>query len=95
MTALQTRPAPTRPAATRPSVPTTRPTLGPTAATAAAAAASPCDCHYCDAVLPLGRTINFCPHCGQDLTVRQCPACSAEVKLGWSFCVCCGRGVGG
>lgn len=52
------------------------------------------DCRYCGGALPRGRTVSFCPYCGQDLTVRQCPACSAELDLGWRFCVCCGRGVG-
>lgn len=55
----------------------------------------PCtDCRYCGGGLPRGRAASFCPYCGQDLTVRQCPACSAELDLGWKFCVCCGRGVG-
>jgi hypothetical protein len=33
----------------------------------------------------------FCPHCGQNLTVVQCPACSAELEIGWKFCPTCGR----
>ncbi|HEY0972114.1 MAG TPA: zinc ribbon domain-containing protein [Gemmatimonadales bacterium] len=53
------------------------------------------DCRYCGSALPRGRAVSFCPYCGQDLTVRQCPACSAELDLGWRFCVCCGRGVEG
>lgn len=52
------------------------------------------DCRYCGGALPRARAVSFCPYCGQDLTVRQCPACSAELDLGWRFCVCCGRGVG-
>jgi hypothetical protein len=50
-------------------------------------------CRYCSGTLPDGRPITFCPHCGQDLTVQQCPACSTELELGWKFCTTCGRGV--
>jgi hypothetical protein len=50
-------------------------------------------CRYCSGTLPDGRQITFCPHCGQDLTVQQCPACSTELELGWKFCTTCGRGV--
>jgi hypothetical protein len=51
-------------------------------------------CRYCTGALPEGRQITFCPHCGQDLTVQQCPACSTELELGWKFCTTCGRSVG-
>ena len=50
-----------------------------------------CDCHYCGSALPRGRAASFCPYCGQDLTVRQCPACSTDLDFGWRFCVSCGR----
>ena len=50
-------------------------------------------CRYCSGTLPEGRQLTFCPHCGQDLTVQQCPACSTELELGWKFCTTCGRGV--
>lgn len=53
--------------------------------------ATHCDCHYCGSALPRGRTVTFCPYCGQDLTIRQCPACSADLDIGWHFCVSCGR----
>ena len=78
----------------RPSRPAVSP-LSPVRELPAAPPAAPatCDCHYCSGVLPRGRTLTFCPHCGQNLTVRHCPACSAEVEMGWKFCVCCGRGV--
>lgn len=49
-------------------------------------------CRYCGGRLPEGRTVHFCPHCGADLTKRQCPACSTELEFGWRFCVTCGRG---
>lgn len=51
-------------------------------------------CRYCSGVLPEGRRIVFCPHCGQNLTVQRCPACSTELEMGWKFCVTCGRTVG-
>lgn len=60
---------------------------------APAAVATACDCRYCGAVLPRGRAITFCPYCGQDVTVQQCPACSTELDVAWRFCIACGRGV--
>ena len=61
--------------------------------TPGAPAATACDCRYCGAVLPRGRAVTFCPYCGQDVTVQQCPACSTELDVAWRFCVACGRGV--
>lgn len=49
------------------------------------------ECPHCKGELPAGRPINFCPHCGQDLTVQHCPACGSELEHGWKFCVTCGR----
>lgn len=51
------------------------------------------ECRFCGGVLPPGRRIVFCPHCGQDLTVQHCLACGTELELGWRFCISCGRGV--
>jgi len=48
-------------------------------------------CPHCKGELPAGRQINFCPHCGQDLTVQHCPACGSELEHEWKFCVTCGR----
>jgi hypothetical protein len=48
-------------------------------------------CRYCDSKLPQGRSITYCPHCGMDLTKRQCAACSTELEVGWKHCVTCGR----
>jgi hypothetical protein len=53
--------------------------------------ASPC--RYCGGELPQGRALHFCPHCGQNLQVLNCPACGAEVEAGWKFCVACGKAV--
>jgi predicted amidophosphoribosyltransferase len=50
-------------------------------------------CPYCTGALPAGRGVTFCPHCGMNVTVAQCPACSSEVEPGWRFCVTCGRDV--
>jgi len=48
-------------------------------------------CRSCNEALPPGRAITFCPHCGQNLTTMHCPACGAELELGWKFCPSCGR----
>ena len=50
-------------------------------------------CRYCGGDLPPGRPLHFCPHCGQNLQVKNCPACGAEVEAGWRFCVACGKTV--
>ena len=48
-------------------------------------------CRACDEPLPPGRAITFCPHCGQNVTTFNCPACGSELELGWKFCPTCGR----
>ena len=48
-------------------------------------------CRYCGHPLPEGRAVTYCPHCGQNVTVRHCPACSTELEIGWRFCITCGR----
>ena len=48
-------------------------------------------CPYCAQPIPTGRTVRFCPACGQNLLVRRCAGCSAEIESGWKFCVTCGR----
>ena len=50
-------------------------------------------CPHCTNALPAGSAVTFCPHCGLNVTVAQCPACSSEVAPGWHFCVTCGRDV--
>lgn len=55
------------------------------------APASACGCHFCGGSLPSAREARFCPHCGLDLTMRQCPACSTELERHWRYCVTCGR----
>lgn len=75
--------APTAPAARRPA---------PVAAPVAPAAHphGP-GCRYCGGELPDGREAHFCPHCGQNLSVKQCPACSTELDVDWQYCITCGR----
>lgn len=52
-------------------------------------------CPYCGGVLPAGRKVNFCPHCGQPPSGElKCPACGAEVDVGWAYCIGCGRSTG-
>ena len=51
-----------------------------------------CGCRFCGGKLPESRKVTFCPHCGINLTVRQCPACSTELDVNWRYCVTCGRG---
>lgn len=50
-------------------------------------------CRYCGGELPDGRDAHFCPHCGQNLSIKQCPACSTELEVEWQFCITCGRQV--
>jgi len=87
------RPAPPK-AATAPAsqptparVSTTRSPIGSRAVVANAGER----CRYCNELLPTGRTITFCPHCGHNLTVVNCEACGTELEVGWKFCPICGR----
>ena len=86
--------APTAPrsGAASPSAPSTATRRASRPVTIAAAGET---CPHCKGELPAGRPINFCPHCGQDLTVQHCPACGSELEHGWKFCVTCGRAAAG
>lgn len=58
-------------------------------------ALAPNHCPYCGGSVPAGRKVNFCPHCGQPPSGElKCPACGAEVDVGWAYCVGCGRATG-
>jgi hypothetical protein len=57
-------------------------------------ASVPEGCRFCGGTLPEGRSVVYCPHCGNNLSVSRCPACGSELEKGWKFCVTCGRGVG-
>jgi hypothetical protein len=48
-------------------------------------------CGYCGGDLPVGRTVIFCPHCGQNVGVMHCPVCGTELDVGWQYCITCGR----
>jgi hypothetical protein len=50
-------------------------------------------CGFCGGRLPGGRTVNFCPHCGQNQTFTRCPECQSELELGWRHCINCGHTV--
>lgn len=51
-------------------------------------------CGYCGGRLPGGRTVNFCPHCGENQSFTRCPECQSELELGWKHCINCGHAVG-
>jgi hypothetical protein len=51
-------------------------------------------CSFCGGRLPSGRSVNFCPHCGQNQSYTRCPECQAELELGWRHCINCGHFVG-
>jgi hypothetical protein len=95
-TAARPAPAPPRPAAPPPAAPppldVPQPTLSATGQRSIVASGR---CRYCSGELPEGRTITYCPHCGQNLTVLNCPACGTELDVGWKFCTTCGRAAGG
>jgi hypothetical protein len=81
---------PFRPSASNPVAPPRSPTPGQVPTPRSSGAGS---CRYCGGSLPAGRSITYCPHCGQNLTIQHCPACSTELEIGWKFCTTCGRGV--
>lgn len=50
-------------------------------------------CVFCQARLPSGRKIKFCPFCGVDQTMVPCASCSEPLEQGWLYCIACGTGV--
>jgi predicted RNA-binding Zn-ribbon protein involved in translation (DUF1610 family) len=48
------------------------------------------DCAFCGGPLPDSRLVNFCPHCGNDLTRQACSNCGEILEASWRFCVSCG-----
>ncbi len=50
-------------------------------------------CGFCGGALPVGRTVKFCPHCGQSQVSTRCPECQSELDLGWLYCITCGHGL--
>jgi hypothetical protein len=53
------------------------------------------ECPYCQGELPVGREAFYCPFCGGNLKGVKCPDCRTELEVGWSFCITCGRKMGG
>ncbi|MBI4499882.1 MAG: zinc ribbon domain-containing protein [Gemmatimonadetes bacterium] len=47
-------------------------------------------CPQCSGRLPIGRAVNFCPHCGGNVRVHDCPQCGTQLDLDWRHCVTCG-----
>lgn len=74
----------------RPATPVEVPTVGAPARRSTGGTSRP-GCPYCDQPLPEGHQLKFCPSCGQNLLVRRCSGCSAEIESEWKFCVTCGR----
>jgi Double zinc ribbon len=52
---------------------------------------NPQRCPRCGGGLPVGRVVNFCPQCGQNLSRQRCPQCQAELETGWRHCANCGH----
>ena len=52
-------------------------------------------CGRCRADLPVGRVVNFCPHCGYDLRRGYCPQCNTALEPEWRHCVSCGTPLSG
>jgi predicted RNA-binding Zn-ribbon protein involved in translation (DUF1610 family) len=50
-------------------------------------------CNRCGGALPVGRVVNFCPQCGQNLV--HCSHCNTELEATWKHCVSCGMSVAG
>jgi hypothetical protein len=51
-------------------------------------------CPACSEALPQGRTITFCPFCGERVGVTQCNGCGDAIEPDWHFCVTCGTSAG-
>jgi hypothetical protein len=53
------------------------------------------NCTFCGGELPSGRPVNFCPHCGNDLTQMPCAKCGETLDPKWRFCANCGAPAAG
>lgn len=51
-------------------------------------------CSLCQAELPGGQAVTFCPFCGHRLELERCAGCDERIEAGWLFCGACGRPVG-
>jgi predicted RNA-binding Zn-ribbon protein involved in translation (DUF1610 family) len=54
---------------------------------------SPAICRVCSGKLPPGRSVKFCPHCGESQVLTRCPECQTELEAAWRHCVTCGAAV--
>ena len=50
-------------------------------------------CRACGGKLPAGRSVKFCPHCGENQALTHCPECQTELEPAWRHCVACGAAV--
>jgi hypothetical protein len=57
-------------------------------------AAEGSSCAFCDAALPAGRHVRFCPFCGKDQSLVPCASCGEALDRSWLFCVACGTAAG-
>jgi predicted RNA-binding Zn-ribbon protein involved in translation (DUF1610 family) len=53
----------------------------------------PAICRACSGKLPAGRSVKFCPHCGESQVLTHCPECQTELEPAWRHCVACGAAV--
>ena len=53
----------------------------------------PAICRACSGKLPPGRSVKFCPHCGESQALTHCPECQTELEPDWRHCVACGAAV--
>lgn len=84
-------PAPPMPSAQQPVASAVRPSPNASTGAKGITPAPGERCRACNETLPAGKLITFCPHCGQNVTTMNCPACGSELELGWKFCPVCGR----
>lgn len=47
-------------------------------------------CPHCHTPTPSGRTVVFCPWCGERLIPLTCTRCSTELDPEWRHCITCG-----
>jgi len=48
------------------------------------------DCRFCQTGIPAGRTVTFCPWCGERLIPLTCSRCATELESDWRHCITCG-----
>lgn len=66
-------------------------TATPTASTGATIVTGEDDhCAWCRSELPSGRTVLYCPYCGQDQSLLPCRSCGEALEQDWQFCITCG-----